>query len=370
MSGEISGFKRHSSGHLYFSLKDPDAQISCVMFRSAAASLKLEPKDGMQVVVHGSVSIYPRDGKYQLYVDGIKSAGVGELYARYLMLKEKLEAEGLFGNNRPLPALPKTIGVATSRTGAALHDIVTVIRRRFPSMNILFAPCSVQGAEAPREIIAAVNALQRFPECSVIIVGRGGGSYEDLNCFNDEGVARAIASSKVPIVSAVGHEIDFTIADHAADLRAPTPSAAAELCCPVFDELRKDLAIFSETITRSASDRLYDAAHELDRLMGSSAMANPHHAVSLYRERLLSGKRLLEKSAAAALISARERLCARKSSLEAVNPMGVLGRGYAIVLNDKGSCVRNVSELEKGQAVAIRMAGGSASAVVEEITKG
>ena len=370
VSGEISGFKRHSSGHLYFNLKDSDAVISCVMFRSAAASLKLDPADGMQVVVRGSVSIYPRDGKYQLYAEGMKSEGAGELYMKYLLLKDKLEREGVFKNERELPVLPRCIGVATSRTGAALHDIITVTRRRFPAMRILLAPCQVQGESAPKEIISAINALQRFPNCDVIIVGRGGGSYEDLYCFNDESLARAIASSRVPIVSAVGHETDFTIADFAADRRAPTPSAAAEICCPVLADIEASLEGAKEAMESAASSRLKDARMGLESLLGSSAMSNPGHAVALLRERLISKTGSLSAQVRTAMLSAWSSLTAKQERLKAIGPMEVLSRGYAIISDSEGGLIGSAKALSEDMPVNIRLYDGRASALITGVEKG
>jgi exodeoxyribonuclease VII large subunit len=369
VSGEISGFKRHSSGHLYFNLKDKDAVVACVMFRSSAASLKIVPADGMQVVVHGSVSIYPRDGKYQLYADSMKETGEGELYMQYLLLKDKLEREGVFQNERDLPVLPRCIGVATSRTGAALHDIITVTRRRFPAMRILLAPCQVQGENAPGEIISAINALQRFPYCDVIIVGRGGGSYEDLYCFNDEGVARAIAASRVPVISAVGHETDFTIADFAADRRAPTPSAAAELCCPVYSELMDDTLSLKESLGFYASGRLQEARKALSGLTGSSAMANPGHAVSLLREKLRAVSGALDTGIKTALLSAESQLMVKKERLKALGPAEVMARGYSIVTDEEGNIIRSADSLSIDMPVKIRLSDGRASAAVTAVEK-
>ena len=368
VSGEISGFKRHSSGHLYFNLKDPNAVISCVMFRSSAARLSVEPCEGMRVIVHGSVGIYARDGKYQLYATSIKADGEGELYRQFLELKAKLEREGLFDpeRKRELPFLPRTVGVATSETGAAIRDIVTVIKRRFPKMNILLAPCQVQGASAPAEIAAAISALQKFPSCDVIIVGRGGGSYEDLYCFNDESVARAIASSRVPVISAVGHEVDFTIADFAADKRAPTPSAAAELCCPVYDELRSMLLYSAGAIKRAAETALASSWSGLERLRGSGAMTNPHHSVELLRERLRRLTEAASGAAANALSHTRAELSAKREALLAMSPERVLGRGYSIISDENGSIIGDISGIEPGSTIDIRMKGGAAKALVKE----
>ena len=368
VSGEISGYKRHSSGHLYFNLKDPTAVISCVMFRSSAAKLSFEPADGMHVVIHGSVGIFARDGKYQLYATGMKAEGEGELYRRFLELKAKLEKEGLFDpeRKRELPFLPRTVGVATSETGAAIRDIVTVIRRRFPGMNILLAPCQVQGVSAPGEIAAAVSALQRFETCDVIIVGRGGGSYEDLYCFNDEAVARAIAASRVPVISAVGHEVDFTIADFAADKRAPTPSAAAELCCPVYDELISRLMFCTDTMQRAAEGAAAASWSALERLRGSGAMSNPHHAVELLREKLFRLTSSAGTAASGALAQAAAELSAKREALMAMSPESVLNRGYSMITDSKGRIVQDISGIDEGSVIGIRMKGGSASAVVSE----
>ncbi|MBR6428974.1 MAG: exodeoxyribonuclease VII large subunit [Clostridia bacterium] len=371
VSGEISGFKRHSSGHLYFNLKDSMAVIPCVMFRSHAARLRGEFADGLHVTVHGSVSIYPKDGKYQLYADGMKPDGEGELYRQFLLLQQRLGQEGLFDESRkrPLPLLPRVIGVATSEMGAAIRDIVTVIRRRFPGMNVLLAPCLVQGEDAPADIIAAINALQRFPEVDVIIAGRGGGSYEDLSCFNDEGVARAIAASRVPVVSAVGHETDTTIADFAADRRAPTPSAAAELCCPVYDDLLGQTEYLCSVCTRTAEAALISARSSLDAAMGSAAMANPHHSIILRRERASACTALIRQGAANALASSRERLAGASARLASLSPRAVLERGYAILTDDSGA-VTGIDSLKEGQSIGIVMAGGRASASVTAVFKG
>ena len=372
VSGEISGFKRHSSGHLYFNLKDTEAVISCVMFRSYASRLKTEPADGQRVVVHGSVSIYPKDGKYQLYADGMKPAGEGELFKQFLELKAKLEAEGLFdpARKRELPALPRVIGVATSATGAAIQDIVTVTRRRFPKMNLLLAPCQVQGEGAPAEIIAAIRALQRFPQVDVIIVGRGGGSYEDLYCFNDEGVARAIAACRVPVVSAVGHETDFTIADLAADRRAPTPSAAAELCCPVYGEQLDGINYLASSASRYAESALASARVGLESLRGSAAMSNPRHSLGLMRERLAVNIRLCSANAASALGACRTQLEASRDKLFALSPQAVIARGYSVVTDSEGRAVTEIGALKKGEEINLIMSGGRASATVNSIRKG
>ena len=369
VSGEISGFKRHSSGHLYFNLKDESAVVACVMFRSAAAKLNFEPGEGMNVVVRGSVSIYAKDGKYQLYAEGMRVEGEGELYRQFVLLKAKLEAEGVFENSRPLPLLPRTIGVVTSPTGAAIRDIVNVVRRRFPNMNLLLAPCLVQGEGAPMQIAAAISALGRFKNVDVMIVGRGGGSYEDLSCFNDEAVARAIFSSPVPVVSGVGHETDFTIADFAADLRAPTPSAAAELCCPVFGELKSAVGFEASEMERRMRERLGEASNELRSLMSSAAMSNPGHCVELMRERLRTLAHRVDSGAKTAVMNAGEKLTSRIETLRAVSPQAVMKRGYSIVTDARGRVISSLSELEINERIGLRMAEGVATATVTGIER-
>jgi exodeoxyribonuclease VII large subunit len=339
------------------------------MFRSNAASLRIEPKDGMQVVVQGNASIFPRDGKFQFYVNSMRSFGQGELYIRFLMLKERLEAEGVFANARPLPRLPRAIGIATSRTGAALHDMLNVIGRRFPEMKVVFAPCTVQGPGAPEEIAAAVNRLAASGECDVMIVGRGGGSYEDLYCFNDERVARAIASSPIPVVSAVGHETDFTIADFAADLRAPTPSAAAELCCPIGAELRDEVRYDKETLERLVADRLSEARSRLQSAASSSAMANPRHAVTMLYERLEARRSALDNGVKNALAEKKAKLAVSAERLRAIGPKEVLRRGYSIVTDEKGRILSGVSSMASGQRIGVIMNGGRAEATVTKVER-
>lgn len=365
--GELTGFKRHYSGHLYFSLKDESALIRCVMFKSSAASLRFEPEDGMLVVLSGSVSIFPRDGQYQLYCSTMRRDGEGELYLKFLELKQKLDAEGLFSRKRPIPFLPGCVGVVTSESGAALHDILTVIGRRFPKMNVLLAPAQVQGSSAPASIISAIRLLNDDGRPDVLIVGRGGGSYEDLSCFNDEGVARAIYESRIPVVSAVGHEVDFTIADFAADLRAPTPSAAAELSVPVYDELSAFCRDKRAALDRAASKAVSSARDRVMMLRSNAALAKPATLIAQRRERV---ERLLENASHAvnaAMAAGWARADTLNEKLEALSPYRVLGRGYAIVRTPSGAPVKNAASLLAGDGVEIAFADGSASAVIAEV---
>ncbi len=368
ISGEISGLKVHSSGHVYFTLKDADSSVRCMMFRSSAAGMSVQPRDGMQVIVRGSASVYPRDGQFRIVVSSLRENGEGELYRRFLQLKSRLEAEGLFENKRALPLLPACIGVATSESGAVLHDIVTVIRRRFPSMRILFAPCAVQGMDAPREICAAIRALDASKKCGVIIVARGGGSYEELSCFNDVAVARAIAACSVPVVSAVGHETDYTIADLAADMRASTPSAAAELCCPISREIEAALDGMVEDMRSRVLVRMQSAREKLNFIRGSAAMASPRHVIDIRKERLAATMRQLDSCIGRVYDNAVKHVEKSSQMLASVSPLAVLKRGYALVTVN-GECVTSISQLQCGDEAVIRLTDGAANVSVKSLNK-
>ncbi len=367
VEGEISGFKRHSSGHLYFYLKDDAALIRCVMFKSSAASLRFLPRDGLRVIVSGSVSIYVRDGQYQLYAVSMQESGEGELYRQFLELRDKLEAQGLFAQKRSLPSLPKCIGIITSDSGAAYHDIVTTVRRRFPAMNIAFANASVQGAAAPGELIRAIELMNNSSAADVLIIARGGGSYEDLFCFNDEALAMSIYNSRIPTVSAVGHEIDFTIADFAADLRAPTPTAAAELCVPQYDKLIDAVMSGQERLKSAVKSQLIAAKSRFDMLRNSSAMLNPERRTERTRIEINARRRELLMAAGAAITAAYSRNDAVRAELEALNPAGVLRRGYALISSETNGYISSAEQLREGQLINIRMFGGSASARITSI---
>lgn len=365
--GELTGFKRHSSGHLYFLLKDESALIRCVMFRSSAVSLRFSPSDGMKVVLTGSVTIYAKDGQYQFYASTMRQEGEGDLYQQFLELQKKLEAEGLFARKRPIPFLPACVGVVTSETGAALHDIVTVIRRRFPTMHIILAPAQVQGETAPATIIDAIRLLNESKRPDVLIVGRGGGSYEDLSCFNDEGVARAIYASDIPVISAVGHEVDFTIADFAADLRAPTPSAAAELAVPVLEDLVYSIESKRERLDDTVRKAVDSARKQIALLSGSAALAKPGMLIGQKRTQLEQKTAALKNSADAAMAANYARIETLSERLAALDPLAVLRRGYAIVTDEEKRPVMSAEGVLAGQRLNITLADGNIAAKAEQI---
>ena len=366
VQGEISGFKRYTSGHLYFTLKDEEACVSCVMFRSAAEALDFRPQDGQRVTIRGSASLYPQRGQFQLYVETMQREGVGELYMRFEALKRRLTAEGLFDQaiKKEIPAYPRVIGVATSRTGAVLRDIVRVARRRDPNISILLAPTSVQGAGAAGEIVHALEQLNRQGEADVILCGRGGGSIEDLWPFNEEIVARAIRASKIPVISCVGHETDFTIADFAADLRAPTPSAAAELAVPEAAALRAAIDGLLEGGAAAIERRLTLERAHLARLNASAALNMPSRLLIERRETALERLTGRMTRAAQAMPQTKQaRLDGLMRALNAVNPNAVLERGYAVV-RQNGQAVTDASALDVGDLIDVTLKGGTLGARV------
>ena len=370
VTGEISGYKHHISGHRYFSLKDAGARVQCVMFRQSAMGLTFQPQDGMQVRVQASASLFPRDGSYQLYVNSMQKAGVGDLYQKFEALKRRLTAEGLFDPaiKKEIPLKPRYIGIATSRTGAALRDMVRIARRRNPHVGIIVAPCSVQGAEAVGEIVRALEMLNCDGRAEVILLGRGGGSIEDLWAFNEEAVARAIAASEIPVISCVGHETDFTIADFVADVRAATPSMAAEIAVPVLADLQRSL----DTAMRRVSAGLMQGNRlrraEMMRVCASPLFKNPAQVLIDGRRSALDG--LWERCQSAQ--TARMELLGNRlerisDKLDALNPAGVLERGYAYVSTDAGVCT-SAASLEIGMQVELHLRDGRARAEILETT--
>ena len=367
VKGEISALKlQQGSGHLYFTLKDETAVIRCIMFASKVASLRFEPADGMKVIVSGKVEIYSPSGQYSFNVTGMQQAGEGELYRQFVETSNRLRALGLFDRKRPIPSLPKCVGVVTSDTGAALHDITSVIRRRFPCMDIVVAPAAVQGKNAPSELIRALEAVNNDARADVIIIGRGGGSYEELSCFNDEQLAYAVFNSRIPVISAVGHEVDFTIVDFVSDLRAPTPSAAAEICVPVYSELTEALNTVRSTLNGAAMQRIDMLKLNLMLTSETSALSDPS---SIFTDRIrrindlaVNMKHALERHFGE-LCSKHET---RTEKLMALNPNAVLSRGYAIVKSENGQFLRSISDAEVNDRVEIILSDGKLNARICE----
>lgn len=367
--GEISNFTLHRSGHLYFSLKDSEGQIKSVMFRSSAARLKFMPESGMKVIAHGAVSAYVRDGSYQLYVSSLQPDGVGALYLAYEQLKEKLSTEGLFDEayKKPIPRFPARIGVVTSPTGAAVRDILNVTKRRYPLADVFLYPALVQGEGAAESVRVGVEYLDKSGLCDVIIVGRGGGSIEDLWAFNDERLARAIFAARVPIISAVGHETDFTICDFVADLRAPTPSAAAEIAVPDVRELLMRLDALESRSFTALKRALALARERLERVSAERAYEAISGVISEQKERVCELGEDLAAGAAAVISSKRQRLLLCSEKCNALSPLSVLGRGYSIT-EANGVSVSSAKKLRIGDRVTMRFADGKASARVEDIS--
>ena len=333
--GEISNFRPYASGHWYFSLKDENSRLNCVMFRQHNMYLRLVPKDGMKVVLKGSAGLYVQNGAYQFYAEGMAEDGIGELYQRFLALKDRLEKEGLFdaARKRPLPLLPRAVGIITSASGAVLHDIKTVAGRRFPNMPLVLRPAQVQGEGAAEDLAAALRELQALDGVDVIIIGRGGGSLEDLWAFNEEPLVRAIAASAKPVISAVGHETDTTLADFAADMRAPTPSAAAELAVPSKPELQARLGRMLEAMDQAGRGQAYVLGQRLSVLTNRLAHQRPDAILQSYRHRLLTAREQLSNLAWTQLEHMQTQLRLLQASLASTAPAHTLRRGYALALD-------------------------------------
>jgi len=371
VSGEISGFKRHSSGHLYFSIKDEGALVRCVMFRQNAFSLDFSPQDGQSVLIYGSVSIYVKDGQYQLYVTAMERQGEGELYRRFMLMKTRLEAKGYFdeGHKKPIPQLPRCVGIITSPTGAAIQDIINITRRRFPSMNMLLCPVRVQGEGAAEEIAEAIYAMNRIKKADVLIVGRGGGSMEDLWPFNEEIVAKAIYESNIPIVSAVGHETDFSIADFTADLRAPTPSAAAELCVPEYARLYGDIVSAQGYISDLCHKEMDNLRQRLSGIRDSAAFAMARHRVEMLSRAVEIQRDNMSTMLRSELINAIHSIEKQQSRLNALSPEAVLERGYGMV-QQNGVFVGSADELKEKQKALLIMKNGRADISIDSVSRG
>lgn len=369
VKGEISGFKRHISGHLYFTLKDETSRVSCAMFRMQAMSLSFQPADGQQVVVTAAAGLYAASGTYQLYVESMEKDGKGNLFEQFERLKRKLADEGLFDPSvkKPLPVMPKTIGVATSLVGAAFRDIVRVARMRDPSVNILIAPCAVQGAGAGEEIARAIALLNKDGRSEVILVGRGGGSMEDLWAFNEEVVARAIFASRIPVISCVGHEIDFTISDFAADCRAATPSNAAEIAVSDISEIKRTISQLGIRLSGALKSDLVKKRMRLSNIGKSAYLTMPVRMLTGEKRVALDHKKeRLDRAFSAITDKKRTLLSSLMAVLDAVNPENVLKRGYSVVY--KGDVLlKNAGGLAKGDEITIRMQDAFVSAEVKSI---
>ena len=366
--GEISNFSQPRSGHLYFTLKDSESAMRCVMWKPSAMRLRFTPTDGMLVEAHGAMSIYPAQGQVQLYVDALRPAGEGALYQEFLRLRAQLEAEGLFdpSRKRPLPRLPKHIGVVTSATGAALHDILQTLNRRLPTLRVTVAPTSVQGVEAPAGIIAALKRLNSLPDLDLIILARGGGSIEDLWAFNDEGVARAIFASRYPVISGVGHETDFTIADFVADLRAPTPTGAAELATPITkEELRAALQGAEAQLTELINRQLDDLKQALQLAQSELRRSSPRLRILNNIQRLDELQGRLERAIQQQLQRKQTNLANASDRLASLNPQAVLKRGYAIITDQAtGQIISHTRQAVPWQPVWLQVQDGSIPAQI------
>lgn len=360
VTGEVSNFSRPASGHIYFTLKDSSAALRCVMWRSAVMHQSFTPRDGEAIDVHGSISIYEAGGQYQLYADLFRQAGEGALYAEFLRLKALLEAEGLFApeRKRPIPLRPRRIGIVTSPTGAALQDILNTLRRRYPLVEVVVAPTPVQGEEAPLSIISALHDVVRIADPDVIILARGGGSIEDLWAFNDERVARAIAASPVPIITGVGHETDFTIADFVSDLRAPTPTAAAELATPNQADLRLELADLESRLIRMLQSYSSELRWALKELQGQLGRNSPLVQIQSNMQRMDELERRVSASTDHLLQLRRSHLTGLVQRMAALNPRAVLERGYAIVTNQAGETVARVAQVSAGVPLNVQVSDG------------
>ncbi len=370
--GELSNYKVYPSGHHYFTLKDAESSLRCVMFRSAASKLRFRPEGGMRVTAWGRVAVYPRDGAYQLYCEGLMPEGAGDLQVAYEQLKAKLAAEGLFdpAHKKPIPRYPERIAVITSSAGAAVHDIIRVLRKRWPVAKVVLLPVRVQGVEAPPEIAGALRYANKYRVADVIITGRGGGSIEDLWAFNDERVARAIYASELPVISAVGHEPDVTIADFVADLRAATPSNAAELVAPDVSELRDAIRSASARLDQAIGRGLSQRRTALTELASRRVMQSPTGFIDQRRLELDSIRLRLDAAATGRLHRERQEFARLAAKLDALSPLKVLGRGYSIALDAEGRAVREAGQLKAGDKLDLRLSRGGAKCLVESVYGG
>ena len=368
VKGEISNFKAHSSGHLYFTLKDASGALSCVMFRQDAAGLPFEPENGMQVVVYGHVSLYEKTGQYQLYAEFLEPLGIGALQVAFEQLKEKLAAEGLFDGDfkREIPKNPSCIAVITSPTGAAVRDILQIVKRRDPNVKVAIFPTLVQGEQAAADIVRSLKLVNEWGKADVIILGRGGGSMEDLWCFNDENVARAVFASEIPVISAVGHETDFTITDFVADMRAPTPSAAAELATMPLSERREAFHRLELRLERDVSALLTSCRRRLDLLKSRPGMERPLERIYRTMMDMEETQQRLDKEMTNRLMQRAERWQYLTNRLEAASPLAVMSRGYVMAVASSGKLLTSVKQVEVGDRVTLHLQDGKIETNIQE----
>lgn len=366
VKGEISNFKNHYTGHMYFTLKDENSLIKCVMFKTYTTHLSFMPKDGMKVIVLGGVSVFERDGVYQIYAKAMKEDGLGNLYVAYEELKNKLSNEGLFDEKykKPIPFMPKTIGVLTSNTGAVIRDIINVSTRRNPNVNIRLYPVPVQGSGAGEKIAEGIEFMNKNKLADVLIIGRGGGSIEDLWPFNEEVVARAIFNSEIPIISAVGHETDFTIADFVADLRAPTPSAAAELAVANIDDVRETLKAYNNRYKVSLKKRIELMKMSYEKCMTRQAFKNPTQKINEQYMLIDMKVKSLQNSVLLKIKEDKTKFVKEVAKLDALSPLKTLTRGYSIISKQDGKIAKEVKDLSQGEKVSIRLSDGKVDAQV------
>lgn len=361
IQGEISSFKKYPSGHLYFTLKDDNAAVSCVMFKGSAVNLSFVPQDGLRVLVNAKASLYERDGKFQLYVNQMQPDGIGNLYTAFEKLKEKLRSEGLFDQKykQKIPLLPRRIGVVTSPKGAVIRDIINVLARRFSEFNLVLIPVAVQGDTASKSIVAAIETFNRMNEVDVLIVGRGGGSMEDLWCFNEENVARAVFNSRIPIISAVGHETDFTICDMVADLRAPTPSAAAELSMPVKTELKRNIYLKQEKLINNLEGKLRYNRLRLDHLNKSRIFVTPESIYDPQKQEIANLEQSLKDSIENIISRTREKTGNTLMKLDTLSPLKILSRGYSLVqIKENLKILKSIHDVAQGDNLLVRLTDG------------
>ena len=368
VKGEISNYKLYPSGHHYFTLKDENSALKCLMFKGNALRLRFRPENGMKIIAMGKVSVFPRDGAYQLYCTAMALDGIGDLYAAFEQLKKKLQAQGLFdpAHKKPIPKFPGTIGIITSSAGAAVHDMLRILNKRYPLAKVRLLPVRVQGVEAPGEIAAAIHYANYHRLADLLIVGRGGGSIEDLWAFNEEVVAHAIYDSEIPVISAVGHEPDVTISDFVADLRAATPSNAAELAVPDRDALSQTLDSISNAMANALSRQIRGYRQHLDVLSQSPALKSPTGYLEQKQRQLELMKNRLIAAENQNIARNTQRYIALTAKLDAMSPLKVLTRGYSMAQNDRGEVVRSVSQVELGERIGISFSDGKVHATVME----